>query len=186
MPTVREGALRRCAAVALTTVIALTAGCSSSRDLESAAQTGTTIRDLGEELVEDEALIVGSEGAKEMQKIIDRLLASNDACAILTQKDIKGYKIDATALASSSARQVLANGVVDVYDHLIALVTDASVKPALQTQRDTFGQVLSVVDRYTANPTSAEANDQIQALVTGEEFVRAESAVSTWTFQNCS
>ena len=169
----------------LLVAVIVAVGCSSSRDLESSEQPGTTIRDLGEELVEDEALVGGSEGAKEMQRIIDRLLASNDACAILTQKDIQGYKIDATTLASSSARQILANGVVDVYDHLIELVTDPAVTPALQVQRDTFGQVLEIVDRYTANPTSKQGNDQIQALITGETFVRAESAVSTWTFQNC-
>lgn len=178
---------RRAVATGLVVLVGLVGpACSSTRDLESAEPTGTTIRDLGEELVEDEALVGGSEGAKEMQRIIDRLLASNDACAILTQKDIKGYKIDATTLASSSARQILANGVVDVYDHLITLVTDPTVKPALQVQRDTFGQVLEIVDRYTANPTSKQGNDQIQALITGETFVRAESAVSAWTFQNCS
>src|SRR4051812_44651454 len=109
-----------------------------------------------------------------MQKIIDRLLASNDACAILTQKDVKGYRIDATTLASSAARQVLARGVIDVYDHLIDIVNDDGIKPALQRQRDTFVQILQIVDRYTANPTSKQGNDQIRALSTGPEFVKAQ------------
>ena len=67
----------------------------------------------------------------------------NDVCAILTQKDIKGLKIDATTLASSSARRTLASGVVQVYDHVIQIVPDPAIKPALEVQKSTFVQVLS-------------------------------------------
>lgn len=180
--------LRRVFGLALIVATAVVpVACSSSRDIESAGETKTTIRDLGDdELVDEEALLSGSQGAKEIQKIIDRLVASNDACAILTQKDIKGLKIDATTLASSSARKTLAAGVVKVYDHIIQIVPDAAIKPYLGTQRDTFVQVLDIVERYTANPTSKEGNDQIEALISGDKFVQAQSAVSGWTYQNCS
>ena len=180
--------LRRWAAsAALLATTLLPVACSSSRDVDSADATKTTIRKLDDgPLVDEDGLLGGSQGAKEIQRIIDRLLASNDPCAILTQKDIKGLKIDAATLASSSARQTLASGVIQVYDHVIQIVPDASVKPALGVQRDTFVKVLDVVERYTANPTSKEGNDQITALVTGEEFVKAQSAVSGWTYQNCS
>jgi len=162
-------------------------GCSSSRDIEADEATGTTIRDLGDDsLVDDEGLVGGSQAAAEIQRIVDRLLASNDACAILSQKDLKGMTIDPTSLASSAARRTLAQGVLDVYDHLVRIIPDASIKPALQTQQQTFVQVLEVVERYTANPTSKEGNDQIQALVTDSDFVTAESTVSAWTYQNCS
>lgn len=161
------------------------AACSSTTDLDSEAP-GTTIRDLGDDpLVDDEGLTSGSQGAQAIQRIIDRLVASNDPCAILTQKDIKGLKIDATTLASSSARRTLAAGVVQVYDHVIQIVTDPTVKPALEVQKSTFVQVLDVVERYTANPTSQEGNAQIQALVTGEDFVKAQGQVSDWTNANC-
>lgn len=161
-------------------------GCSSSRDVETSEGTKTTIRDLGdEELVDEDGLLSGSQGAKEIQRIIDKLLASNDPCAILTQKDIKGLKIDATTLASSAARVTLASGVIQVYDHVKAIVVDESVKPALEVQKSTFVKVLDIVERYTANPTSKEGNDQIQALVTGEDFVKAQSTVSAWTYTNC-
>lgn len=181
-------ALRRLMGIAaLGLTVFLPVACSSSRDIETAGETKTTIRDLGDEdLVDEDALISGSQGAKEIQKIIDRLVASNDACAILTQKDIKGLNIDATTLASSAARKTLAAGVVKVYDHIIQIVPDAAVKPYLGTQRDTFVQVLDIVERYTANPTSKEGNDQIQALISGDKFVQAQSAVSGWTFSNCS
>jgi len=166
---------------------ALLAACSSSRDIEGADGVTETTRDLGDDpLVDEDELTSGSQSAKEIQRIIDRLVAGTDPCAILTQKDIKGLKIDATALASSAARQTLATGVIRVYDHVIQLVTDASVKPALEVQRDTFVQILDIVERYTANPTSQEGNDQIRALISGEAFVKAQSQVAGWTNANCS
>jgi hypothetical protein len=173
--------------VVLAAMVAVPAACASTKDIESSDQTKSTIRDLGGDLVDpDDVIASGSAGAREIQKIIDRLVASNDACAILTQKDVKGLKIDPTTLASSSARQALTKGVIAVYDHLIDIVPDAAVKPALVTQRDTFVQVLDLVERYTANPTSKQGNDQIQALITGDAFVKAATAVSSWTYANCS
>ncbi|MFN8053134.1 MAG: hypothetical protein U0Q22_16935 [Acidimicrobiales bacterium] len=171
--------------VLLAAAVVAAPACSSTRDLDSADQTGTTIRKLADDLVDEDPLTGGSAGAKELKKIIDRLVASNDPCAILTQKDIKGYQLDPTTLASSSARQTLAQGVVDVYDHLIKIVPDTTITPALQKQRDTFVQVLGIIDRYAANPTSKQSNDQIQALLTGTDFVQAQNAVSTWTYTNC-
>lgn len=183
--TVRNG--RTWLAVVLVVVsTGLPVACSSTREIDSADVTKTTIRDLGnEDLVDEDGLLSASQGAKEIQRIVDRLVASNDACAILTQKDIKGLKIDATTLASSSARQTLANGVVRVYDHVIQIVPDPAIKPSLGVQRDTFVKVLDVVERYTANPTSKEGNDQIQSLVTSSAFINAQSAVSAWTYQHC-
>lgn len=175
------------AALAVLNVAVLVAApaCSSTRDLEASAPS-STIRDLGNDpLVDDEGLASGSQGAAEIQKIIDRLVASNDPCAILTQKDIRGLKIDATTLASSSARKTLAAGVVQVYDHVIRIVPDAGIKPSLEVQKSTFVQVLDVVERYTANPTSQEGNDEIRALVTGPDFVKAQTQVANWTNTNC-
>lgn len=159
--------------------------CSSSRDLVTDRQTGTTIRVLRDDGSGDDAIAGGSEGARQIQEIIDRLVQSDDACAILTQKDVRGYQIDATTLASSSARRVLTNGVIAVYDHLIKIMKDRAVVPALQSQRDTFVQVLDVVDRYAANPTAKQGNEQINALLTGDAFVQAQNQVAVWTSTNC-
>lgn len=171
--------------MALLAVLALAPACSSTRQLSSDERIPTTIRRLPDDGDDAEALAGGSEGARQIQEMIDRLLASDDPCAILTQRDVKGFQLDATTLASSSARRVLTKGVVDVYDHLLALVTDATVRPALQVQRDTFVQVLDLVDRYAANPTSQQGNDQIRALTTGDAFVRAQDVVGGWTVANC-
>ena len=94
--------------------------------------------------------------------------------------------IETVATPWTEAVSRLAAGVVKVYDHIIQIVPDAAVKPYLGTQRDTFVQVLDIVERYTANPTSKEGNDQIEALISGDKFVQAQSAVSGWTYQNCS
>ena len=171
----------------LVAIATVPSACSSTKDIESSGETKTTIRDLGGDLVDpDDSLTGGSAGAKAIQKIIDRLVASNDPCAILTQKDIKGLKIDPTTLASSGVRKVLTQGVIDVYDHVINIVPDPGLKPSLVVQRDTFVQVLDIVERYTANPASKQGNDQITALITADSFVKAQSTVSGWTYTNCS
>jgi hypothetical protein len=180
--------VRRLAALTLALLLAAATAvsCSESRDLGATGRTKTTIRRVDDPDADEDALAGGSAGAREMQKIIDRLVASNDPCAILTQKDVKGYQIDATTLASTATRKVLATGVIDVYDHLVDIIGDPSVRPALEKQRDTFVQVLEIVNRYTANPTSKQGDDQIRALTTGPEFVAAQNAVATWTINNCS
>lgn len=185
-PARRATAARRVLAVALTTVVPFVAACSSTKDLESGARTKTTIRDLGEDLIDDESVAGGSEGERKLQRVMDQLVASPDPCAILTQNGIQGYSIDPTILASSRARQTLTRGVIDVYNHLLDIIPDPAVKPALVVQRDTFVEVLDVVERYTANPSSKQGNEQIAELVKGEEFVEAATSVSSWTLANCS
>jgi outer membrane murein-binding lipoprotein Lpp len=164
----------------------LLTGCSSSRDLDASVDLTSTTRKLSDaEIPDDDALVSGSAAVAALQELIDRLLASNDACAILTQRDIKDAQLDPTTLASSAARKTLTKGVIEVYDHVIAIVTDQAVKVPLRVQRDAFVEVLDVVDRYSTNPTSKDANAEITNITRGPEFVAAQSAVQAWQFANC-
>lgn len=180
--------VRRIGAAALVAALAAT-GCSSTRELSADRSTETTIRRLpDDELLDEEALETGSAAARSMEAIVAKLLASNDPCAILTQQEIRGYNIDATALAGSAVRQTMARGVVSVYNHTINVVpqTEDQLIAALRVQRDTFVQVLDVVDRYSSNPTSRQGNQQIENLVRSDQFVKASEAVNGWIYQNCS
>lgn len=174
----------------LTAVMAVVfTGCTTTKDLPGERSTETTIRRLpDDELLDEAALETGSAAAKNLQAIINRLLTSNDPCAILTQQAIKGYTIDATSLAGSAVRRTMASGVVDVYNHTINLVpaNESTLIAALRVQRDTFVQVLEVVDRYSANPTSTQGNDQIAQLVQSDQFVKASDAVNLWVYSSCS
>ena len=187
-PRRRAALVRRTGVAALVVALAAT-GCSSTRELAADRGTETTIRRLpDDELLDEEALETGSAAARSMDAIVAKLLASNDPCAILTQQEIRGYNIDATALAGSAVRQTMARGVVSVYNHTINVVpqTDEQLIAALRVQRDTFVQVLDVVDRYSANPTSRQGNQQIENLVRSDQFVKASEAVNGWIYQNCS
>lgn len=183
----RRTTVVRAGAVVLASVIAL-GGCTATRELSEPRETGTTIRRLPEdELLDGDVVETGSAAVRRIEEIVAKLLASRDACAILTQQEIKGYSIDPTALAGSSARRAMARGVLQVYNHVINTVPqhESQLIAALRVQRDTFVQVLDVVDRYSANPASSQGNEQIQTLVQSEQFVKAGEAVNAWIYDNC-
>ena len=181
-------AMRRLGGAALAAAL-LATGCASTRELSADQRTETTIRRLpDDELLNEAALETGSAATRSIDAIVAKLLASNDPCAILTQQEIKGYNVDATALAGSAVRRSMARGVVSVYNHTINVVpqTEEQLIAALRVQRDTFVQVLDVVDRYSANPASRQGNQQIESLVRSDQFVKASEAVNGWIYQNCS
>lgn len=171
--------LRPLLVVLLASVVVL-AGCSTTEDLGFAG-TSTTLRLVQDEDLGDET----SASAEQMQGVIDQLLASDDACAILTQRALQTSGIDPAALLSAGARRVLAQGIVDIYDHLIELVGDPVVRPALQVQSNTYAQVLQIVDRYANSPSSARAAQEIQTLTQTPEFVTASQTVTAWVTRNC-
>lgn len=178
--------MRRALGVAALVVAAMVlGGCSSSRDLPKGESNGQTLPTLADDGGGD-TLASASAAAKRLQAVIDKLLAEDDACKILTRQDLSDLRIDPTSLASSSARKVLSQGVVDVYDHLMEIIVDPSVDPALQAQRDSFVRVLDIVERNTANPSSKVASDQIRAIVSAPAYVSAGDAVAAWTYANCS
>lgn len=177
MPRLRLGAT-------FAVVVLLAGGCSQSRELGDSA-TSTTFRVSESEDASGDNLSGGSESAAQMQQMIDRLLVSTDPCAILTQRDIRDIQLDPTAMASSAVRQVVAKGVVEVYNHLAELVTDTSVNAALLVQRDTFVKVLNVVERYSSAPASEAASAEIAALAQAPAYVAAETTVNAWVGANC-
>lgn len=166
-------------------LLVLLSGCSTTRDLDATNAGPSTTRRLEGGPGSGEN-IGGSVAAKRMQTLIDQLVAEQDPCAILTQKDVAMTQIDPTTFLSAEARRVLASGVVDVYDHLATLIADPSVQPALRTQKETFTGVLGIVERYSSNPTSREQTEQIKALTEGPAAVAAQSSISAWVVSNCA
>jgi len=185
---VSSRARRSVAAVALALALPLgSAACSETRTLEGGAEaTSTTVRLLEEERGEfDEGLRTGSEAAAEIQRWINDLVTETDPCSILSQKVVQDRSFDPTVLASAAARKALAEGYVQVINHLVALIDDPAVTPALVVQRDSATEILDIVDRYAANPTSREGARQIDAVTAAPAYVEAEATISRWVISNC-
>jgi len=181
-------AVTRAASVALVGLVLAVGvvGCSTTRDLDSSGATTTVKRSsTTEDPLDAAALASGSQGVAELQKVIDTLLASNDFCAILTQQAIKGTRLDPTLLTTPSVRQVLAQGLIQVFDHLIQ-ISPAELKDPLQTEKTIFGQVLDVVQRYSANPSDSKASDDINNLVSSANYLAAQQQISSWATANCT
>ncbi len=174
-------------AVLLTVVAALALvgfGCSQTTDLSSDAVTTTNPKPATTDVVDGQS---GNEsaGIDALQTLVDRLLASNDTCAILTQRDVRANQLDPTLFTSSNSRQVLARGVVQIYDHLIQ-ISPVAIRKALQDEKDVFAQVLDVVDRYAQNPNDKNATTQIDSLLKQPGMVTAQQALNDFITANCS
>lgn len=162
-------------------------GCTDSEDLEVGGlpaidpNRSTTTQGIDG----NKAIVGGAETIDQINVIIDKLLASDDACAILTQQTVADYKIDPSALASPEVFVQLSSGLSRVFDHLIE-ITDATLRAPLQTEKKALAQVLDVVNRYIDNPTDAAATDQIKAIASAPEFVSASTALSLWASENCT
>ncbi len=167
----------------LMVAVALVASCSGSKELAFDDPTVATTTTTADPLDAAE-LATGAAGIEELQLLFDRLLASDDSCAILTQRDLTENRLDPTLFTSSAARRILADGLVQVYDHLIQ-ISDPRITGALAAQKDVFGQVLDVVDRYAANPNNPGATDEIEKLVQSQGFVSASQVISGYVSAVC-
>ncbi len=167
-------------------VATMITACAQSTQLAEDGGATTTFRVSEREETDSVNVGGGSESATQMQLLIDRLLASSDPCAILSQSEIRDIQLDPTAMASSAVRQVVATGVVEVYNHLATLIPEPTVNAALLVQRDTFVQVLNVVERYSNAPVSDAATAEIAALARAPAYVAAEATVNSWVSVNCS
>lgn len=165
-------------------VTVLAAGCRTSREIPPYADEGFHRPTTTQDPLEDAELASGAAGMEELQRIFDRLLASNDPCAILTQKDLAENRLDPTVFTDPAARRLLADGLVRVFDHLIA-ISPSSITAALEAERDVFSDVLEVVDRYATNPTGAGATDEIEVLVNSQEFLAAGQQISQFVSTSC-
>jgi hypothetical protein len=171
-------------AVALAMVV-VTVGCSRTTDISSDDATTTTARHAATtDPLDAQALESGSAAVAKLQGIINSMLASNDTCAILTQKDVPKNQLDPSLLTSSSARKVLSNGLVKVFDHLIQ-IGPATLQTAFTDEKATFSQVLTVVNQYATDPSSSGATEQINTLVESPGYLAAQSQVTAWVTSNC-
>lgn len=177
--------LRRLSIVALTACVATVgASCTRSEEIPPYADEGLVRETTTIDPLDGAELASGAAGVEELRALFDRLLASKDACAILTQRDLEENRLDPTLFTNAEARRVLADGLVKVYDHLIA-ISPSQVTPALQAQKDVFSQVLGVVDRYAANPNNPGATAEIETLVNAEGFIVAGQQISQYVATAC-
>lgn len=176
---------RTWAVTALVSAVVLVGACSATRDLESVATTSTDKpASTAIDPLDAAALASGAEGVDELQALIDRLLASNDTCAILTQRDVKENRLDPSIFTTAAARQVLAQGLVAVFDHLVR-ISPPQLQQPLVDQQAVFTQVLDVVEQYANNPGDTRATTQINALVGAPGFVAAQQQINAWVSANC-
>jgi hypothetical protein len=159
--------------------------CSSTTELSSDAPTTTSPPKAEVDPLDEAGGVIGAAGIQQLQDLVDRLLASNDPCAILTQRDVQENQLDPTLFTSSAARQVLASGLVDVYDHLIQ-ISPVAIRQALTDQKAVFAEILKVVDRYANNPNDPGATTQIQDLLAQPGMVAAQQQINVYLQQSCA
>jgi hypothetical protein len=172
----------------LAALAASPAACSRSTDIPSVARpTTTTTRtpSTTDPLDADaEAVASGSEAVAKLRSIVDGMLASTDPCAILTQRDLDANQLDPSIFSSSGARKVVTSGLIDVYDHLIA-ISPPEITAPLTAQKAVFVDVLGVVDRYALGGSDARATEQINALVSAPGYLAAQAQLTAWVSANC-
>lgn len=173
-------------AATLCTLVSLSA-CSETSEVATSRATSSTVRIAPDDAIGngDDAVTNGSEANRQLQLAIDKLASSNDVCAILTQRDVKGLELDPTTMASAQARKILSQGVLKVYDHLVA-IGDATIKDALRVQRDTYVSVLDIVDRYAIAASSKQSNEEIRAVTSAPQFLAAQQQTATWAATHCN
>ena len=169
---------------ALTLGALAASSCSSTRDLPSVttARPSTTIVDNSGELPRD--TVAPSVAIQDLEVLIARLLASNDSCAILTQRDVRENQLDPGLFDDPAARRVLADGLVQIFDHLVT-ISPPSIHDSLRDQKDIYADVLAVVDEYAADPENTEATAEIEGLLDQPRFLLAQNEINRFIEQVC-
>ena len=183
---VSSGAVRRLLiGLTLAALAASPIACSRSTDIESAPRTTTTTKSPGTtDPLDADALASGSEAIRTLQAIVDGMLASEDPCAILTQRDVDENQLDPSIFTSSAARKVVTSGLVQVYDHLIA-ISPPEITAPLTAQKAVFVDVLAVVERYASSGDDTRATTQINTLVSAPGYLAAQTQLTAWVSANC-
>lgn len=166
------------------TVFAAGAACSTSDDIEGLAQSTTTRAPSTTDPLDSDALVSGSQAVAELQALVDSMLASNDPCAVLTQRDIEANNLDPSLFTSAAARRIVTKGLIDVYDHLIA-ISPPTLTNALTAQKAVLVEVLAVVEQYANDPDNTKATKQINSLVSAPGYLAAQSQLTSWVSANC-
>ena len=165
--------------------LSISVGCSRSTDLGIDDATTTTVRHAAtSDPLDSQALASGKAAIDKLNGIINTMLASNDPCVILTQKDIPRNQLDPSLLTTSGARKALSDGLIKVFDHLIQ-VGPATLQGAFSAQKDIFSQVLTVVNQYSNDPTGTRATQQIGTLVESPGYIAAQAQITAWETANC-
>ena len=181
----RSASGRVLALVVIATVVVLVgSGCSRTTELDTAAITTTAPPKVEADPLDDDVIAAGSAGVQQLQDLLDRLLASNDTCTILTQRDVRENQLDPTLFTSSAAREVLAQGLIQVFDHLIR-ISPVAIRQPLEDEKAVFTQVLTVVDQYANNPNAPDATEAISDLLEAPGFVQAQAQLNVFINQNC-
>jgi hypothetical protein len=174
------------AAALIVSVSLAGAACSTTSELPIGAAPTTTTPPT-EELddLEARSLETGAAGIQALETLIDRLLGSTDTCAILTQRDVQNNQLDPTLFTSSAARQVLSDGLVQVFDHLIR-ISPLSIREPLESQKAIYAEVLQVTDRFVDSPGDPSGIQQIEELLNQPDFVGAQGLLNEFVLQNCA
>lgn len=157
-------------------------GCTRTTELSSELPTTTSpAPETTDSLDQSQA---ATAGIAALEDLIARLLASDDPCAILTQRDVQANQLDPTLFTSSAARQVLAQGLVEVYDHLV-VISPLAIRQPLEDQKGVFVQILQVIDRYADSPDDPQAVEEIDGLLAQPAVVEAQAQLNSFIEQNC-
>jgi len=165
-------------------VVGGVASCSTSTDIEGSPVTTTQKAPRPTDPLDSDALVSGSEAVAQLQALVNSMLAAQDPCAVLTQRDIKENRLDPSLFTSAAARRVVAKGLVDVYDHLIT-ISPAAITSALQSQKAVLIEVLAVVDQYANDPSGTKATKEIDRLVNAPGYLAAQTQLTSWVSANC-
>jgi hypothetical protein len=165
--------------------VLVTTGCSRSTDLGTDDATTTSARHSATtDPLDNEQVASGKAAVDKLNGIINTMLASNDPCVILTQKDVPRNQLDPSLLTTSGARKALSNGLIKVFDHLIQ-VGPTPLVSAYQAQKQIFSEVLAVVDQYSNDPTGTKATEQISKLIESPGYIAAQAQITGWVNANC-
>lgn len=181
-PALRRPTFAAAAMILVVLFAVVSAGCSSSREIDVRSEPGQST--TTEEPIDDAGYDSGAEGIEKLQALLKKLLADDDVCSVLQQRNAPSNQLDPSLFLSPTARQVLTQGLVEVMDHLIA-ISDPSLHGPFKVQKDAFVQVLDVVDRFANNPNDPRSTAAIQTLVQAPDFVAAQGQISAWVSSNC-
>lgn len=165
-------------------VVGSAVSCSRSTEIEGTPVTTTEKAPRPTDPLESDALVTGSEAVAQLQALVNSMLATQDPCAVLTQRDIEANRLDPSLFTSAAARRVVTKGLIDVYDHLIS-ISPAAITSALQAQKSVLLEVLAVVDQYANDPSGTKATKEINRLVSAPGYLAAQTQLTSWVSANC-
>jgi hypothetical protein len=184
-PVISSPVRRPLILLTLAVLLASPLACSRSTDIESTARSTTTERSPGTtDPLDAAALASGAAAIRDLQSIVDGMLASTDPCAILTQRDLEENQLDPSIFTTAAARAVVTNGLIAVYDHLIA-ISPPEITAPLTAQKAVLVDVLAVVERYASSTDDSRATQKINSLVSAPGYLAAQTQLTAWVTANC-